>query len=211
MMHIIKIAIFAILFSVHNGYCEVDSTDVQPVKAFVENFYSEVLQSAESESISTDKKIEVLSKILSDAFSNGMISSFVLGRKWLHLSQEQRNDFVEAYQSYSVVRYIQFLDKLYNTEIKIKRITSHTVRSGVIYQVYSTVIYKAKAKNETETVYKVIKQNDSDKFEIYDISFDGFSPIMLDQSSFSSDTRHIDDIIADLKQNTYNTLAKINP
>lgn len=123
-------------------------------------------------------KKQDLTKLFLKTMDVEWIARFVLGRNWLALSDQEKNDYINAYREYLIATYVPLFKKYNGQKIVINGVTPLETNN---YQVLSQIV----AQDKVITVeYRLVRLGS--EFRVRDISAEGISLLQTQRSDFAS-------------------------
>lgn len=150
------------------------------VMEYVESLIKETFSILKDESFSTEQKIELSEKLISNNMDLKWVSKFVLGKYRRTLSKEQIEDFTNIYSEYIVKSYSSAVKGFKDQTLEVKK--QKKINSSD-FAVKTLLI--AKDADPLRIEYLIRRMNDGN-FKVFDVVTEGVSLINSHQAEFSS-------------------------
>ena len=188
-----------IIFSLLAQTANADVNQSDPVK-LVEELTSGILKElAEKQDAfvaDPSKAAEFGRNYILPYVDNYKMSRYVVGRKWKTATQQQQDDFVQAFTDTIINSYSRSLVKLKIAGVEV--VKSLSKRRG-----RSSVVTVATQKNGTkvDVIYRLFQSKKNQKWYIYDFSVEGISLLVNYRKTFASEIskKGLDQVILNMQ------------
>lgn len=139
---------------------------------------NDITTSIQNKSFSLEQKKEQILSVVNGIFSYQTMSKIALGKKWKTLSDTQKHDFTQKFETKLQDSYFEKLELYTNEKILVKQLEK--IKSTRI-KLYAEIVG---ADNNYELVYKFYKVKNSNDWLVYDVEMTGVSIIQTYRKQF---------------------------
>lgn len=175
MKKILLIAISLIFVLTGNSY----ASNTHDTGIFVEGVFKDSIKIAKDDDLTEKQREDQLSNLISKSVDTNWIARFVIGKYWRQITEAQKKEFINLYQSYLIKTYVPRFQKYGGGEIKVNKIIKQKERVFFV---------QAEFDNEEGQAinidFRIIKKNG--ELLITDIIAEGVSFIVTQRSEVNS-------------------------
>ncbi|VAW46583.1 Phospholipid ABC transporter shuttle protein MlaC [hydrothermal vent metagenome] len=123
------------------------------------------------------------------------MARYVMGKHWRTASDQQKEEFTQAFSSMLISSYSKNLLKLHINKVDVK--PAREVKKGVV--TVASVVVQANG-SKTDLVYRVYLNRKTQQWLLYDISIEGISMLLNYRKSYGSEIskKGLDTVIAEM-------------
>jgi len=149
-------------------------------QVFIESLAKEAVEVLTAKDISRAERVTEFRKLLSHNFDVPVIGRWVLGRYWQGASDEEKKQYLELFEDYVVITYVERFDQYSGEQIKVVKSVSDPGKDSLVFSEIDRPSDGAPIRIDWRV------RNTSDSYKIIDVYVEGISMSQSQRKEFSS-------------------------
>ena len=157
-----------------------DSSATDPARNFIENMAQKAVQALTAEGVSRAQRIERFRNLLNENFDVPVIGRWVLGRYWRAASDAEKEEYLDLFEDYVVITYVERFDQYSGEVIKVTKSVSDPGKDSLVF----SEIHRPSGGEPIRVDWRV--RGKSDIYKIIDVYVEGISMSQSQRKEFTS-------------------------
>ncbi len=160
-----------------------DSSTDDPAQKFIESLAQEAVQALTAEGATRAQRVERFRVLLNENFDVPVIGRWVLGRYWRAASDAEKEEYLDLFEDYVVITYVERFDQYSGEVIKVTKSVSDPGKDSLVF----SEIHRPSGGEPIRVDWRV--RNKSDIYKIIDVYVEGISMSQSQRKEFTSVVR----------------------
>jgi len=149
-------------------------------QVFIEGLADEAVQALTAEGVSRDERVTRFREMLSQNFDVPVIGRWVLGRYWRTATDAEKEEYLQLFEDYIVITYVERFDQYSGEVIKVVKSVSDPGKDSLVF----SEIHRPTGGEPIRIDWRVRSQ--SDIYKIIDVYVEGISMSQSQRKEFTS-------------------------
>ncbi|MCW8916338.1 MAG: ABC transporter substrate-binding protein [Magnetovibrio sp.] len=149
-------------------------------ETFIEGLAEEAVAALTDKNVTRDERIDRFRKLLKHNFDVPVIGKWVLGRYWRTASDAEKEEYLQLFEEYVVVTYVERFDQYSGEKIDVVKTVSDPGKDSLVY----SEINRPTGGEPIRVNWRV--RNKSDIYKIIDVFVEGISMSQSQRKEFTS-------------------------
>jgi len=149
-------------------------------QVFIEGLADEAVQALTAEGVSRSERVNRFRELLSHNFDVPVIGKWVLGRYWRAATDAEKEEYLQLFEDYIVITYVERFDQYSGEVIKVVKSVSDPGKDALVF----SEIHRPTGGEPIRIDWRV--RSHSDIYKIIDVYVEGISMSQSQRKEFTS-------------------------
>lgn len=149
-------------------------------QVFIEGLADEAVQALTAEGVSRSERVNRFRELLSHNFDVPVIGKWVLGRYWRAATDVEKEEYLQLFEDYIVITYVERFDQYSGEVIKVVKSVSDPGKDALVF----SEIHRPTGGEPIRIDWRV--RSHSDIYKIIDVYVEGISMSQSQRKEFTS-------------------------
>lgn len=151
-----------------------------PAQKFIESLAQEAVQALTAEGATRAQRVERFRSLLNENFDVPVIGRWVLGRYWRAATDAEKEEYLDLFEDYVVITYVERFDQYSGEVIKVTKSVSDPGKDSLVF----SEIHRPSGGEPIRVDWRV--RSKSDIYKIIDVYVEGISMSQSQRKEFTS-------------------------